>query len=65
MFLKRTTSAVFTATSPVMDLRPFAVRRFGLLLVACGLLIAALLVLHIVVGTVELTPLQVWKALMP
>jgi iron complex transport system permease protein len=63
MFLKRTTSTVFTATSPIINLRPFAVRRFGLLLVACGLLLAALLVLHIVVGTVELTPLQVWKAL--
>jgi iron complex transport system permease protein len=44
--------------------RPWAVRHFPAALVGCGLLVVALLVLHIVVGTVELTPLQVWKALL-
>jgi iron complex transport system permease protein len=40
------------------------VRAFAGLLLLGGLLLAALLVLHIVVGTVELTPLQVGMALL-
>lgn len=44
--------------------RPLAVRQFPLLLLLSALVIAGLLVLHIVVGTVELTPAQVLKALL-
>jgi iron complex transport system permease protein len=46
------------------DPRPFAVRHFMLVLALCSVLLAALLVLHIIVGTVNVTPLQVWKALL-
>jgi iron complex transport system permease protein len=46
------------------DPRPFAVRHFTLVLALCVVLLAALLVLHIIVGTVNVTPLQVWKALL-
>ncbi|MBX3013037.1 MAG: iron ABC transporter permease [Caldilineaceae bacterium] len=44
--------------------RPLAVRRFDLLLIGCGLALLLLLIIHIVVGAVELTPWQVFKALL-
>jgi iron complex transport system permease protein len=44
--------------------RPFVVRRFTLFLLGCGVSIVALLVLHIIVGTVELTPGEVLAALL-
>jgi iron complex transport system permease protein len=42
---------------------PWAVRRFPLFLLSCCLIIVALLMLHIVVGTVDMTPTEVMKAL--
>lgn len=47
----------------IPDTRPFAARRFTLFLALCLVLIAALLVLHIAVGTLNFTPLQVVRAL--
>lgn len=46
------------------DPRPRAVRSFPLLVGGCALALLALLVLHIVVGTVEMTPAQVVAALL-
>jgi iron complex transport system permease protein len=44
-------------------MRPFTVRNFGWVLITCAISVLLLLVLHIVVGTVSLTPLQAFKAL--
>lgn len=47
----------------IPDTRPFAARRFTLFLALCLVLTATLLVLHIAVGTLNFTPLQVVRAL--
>ncbi|NJN17425.1 MAG: hypothetical protein HC822_14710 [Oscillochloris sp.] len=46
------------------DPRPFAVRRFRLLLGMAILVLAALLVLHIVVGTLSIAPRDILLALL-
>jgi iron complex transport system permease protein len=52
------------ALPPRRDERVLTVRRFPLLLALCCLALAALVVLHIVVGTVDVTPPQVVAALL-
>src|SRR5687767_1255711 len=46
------------------DSRPFAVRRFPLVLALCVLLMLALIVLHIAVGTLDFSPQQILLALL-
>ncbi|MEM8531383.1 MAG: iron ABC transporter permease [Chloroflexota bacterium] len=46
------------------DSRPFAVRRFALMLVMSGIAIVILVVLHITVGTLDFTPRQIVLALL-
>jgi iron complex transport system permease protein len=48
----------------VYERRPLGVRAFPVVLALSGVILVALLVVHIVVGTVELTPAQVLKALL-
>lgn len=54
-----------TRTVPMQrtDARPFVVRRFGLLLAICAVLILLLIVLHIAVGTLDFTIPQIVLAL--
>lgn len=59
-----TTHTLHRLNTQVGDPRPFAVRRFPLLLVLGGLLLVGLLVLHIVVGTLNFTTRQVLLALL-
>lgn len=58
------TAQTLAPLTSVPDSRPFAIRHFGLLVSGCALALVALLIVHIVVGTVELTPVQVLKALL-
>jgi iron complex transport system permease protein len=53
-----------TAPKLPPDTRPFAVRRFPLFLALCLLLMLALVVLHIAVGTLDFTPRQIMLALL-
>lgn len=46
------------------SIRPFAVRRFGLLVGLCLLLTLILIVVHIAVGTLDFTPRQIVLALL-
>jgi len=58
------TAQPFTPVVADTDPRPFAVRHFVLLVSGCALALVVLLVVHIIVGTVDLTPAQVLKALL-
>lgn len=51
------------ARAAIPDTRPFTVRRFPLFLALGLLAIAGLIVLHIAVGTLDFSPLQIVKAL--
>ncbi|HYF61778.1 MAG TPA: iron ABC transporter permease [Herpetosiphonaceae bacterium] len=50
--------------APPVGSRPWAIRAFPLVLILSLLAVAVLLIVHIVVGTVELTPRQVLAALL-
>lgn len=52
------------APNHLTDPRPFVVRRFWVFLLASGGLIFALIALHIMVGTLDFSPVQVMKALL-
>lgn len=58
-----TTARLQPASAQTPNPRPWAVRQFPLVLGLCGLMIAGLLVLHIVVGTLNFTPRQIVLAL--
>jgi iron complex transport system permease protein len=59
-----TASAPDRSSAQTPDPRPFAVRRFGLLLLFGGVVIVLLVVLHIAVGTLDFTSRQIVLALL-
>jgi iron complex transport system permease protein len=61
--IETTAQPLNRSTAQPLDQRPFAVRRFGLLLALSGIAIVLLVVLHIAVGTLDFTTHQIVLAL--